>query len=90
MQLDAGFLGYTCNKLCAVLRVADSGGGYGDGFVCLIDFAHIGKAFHCFDGAAEGFLGQQVFVIDLLAQAQCLLLIIDHIIRAVFIEMADN
>ena len=58
MQLNAGFLRHTRNKLCAVLRVADSGGGYGDGFVCLIDFAHIGKAFHGLDGAAEGLLRQ--------------------------------
>lgn len=61
MQLNACFFRNTCDKLGAVGSVADGCGGNGNGFVSLINFAHIGKAFHGFDGAAEGYFCKHVF-----------------------------
>ncbi len=90
VQLDACFLGNACDKLRTVGSVADGCSSNGNGFVSLINFAHIGKAFHGFDGAAEGYFCKHVFFVDLLTQAQCFFLVIDHIISTILINMADN
>ena len=85
VQLDACFFGNARNKLGAV-----GCGSNGNGFVSLINFAHIGKAFHGFDGAAEGYFCKHVFFVDLLTEAQGFFLVIDHIISTILINMADN
>ena len=90
MQLDACFFSNACDKLGTVGSVTDGCGSNGNGFVSLINFAHVGKAFHGFDGAAEGYFCKHVFFVDLLTEAQGFFLVIDHIISAILINMADN
>ncbi len=90
MQLNAGFFSDAGYKVAAVGRIADSGSGHGDGFVGLVNFAHVGKAFHGFYSTAKGFFGEHIFFVYLLAKTQRLLLIIYHIVGAVFVNVADD
>ena len=53
MQADAGFLLHKARQFCAVAGIADGGSSHGNGSVCMVKPAHIGKTFHCFDGIGK-------------------------------------
>ncbi len=90
VQLNAGLLRHLGYQLGAIGRVANGCCSHRNGLIRLIYLAHMGKAAHGVNGAGEGFLREHVLPIHLLAQPQRFLLVVDHIIGPVFVDMTDN
>ena len=90
VQLDACFFHNSRNKIHAIVGIADCSSGNGDSFIYLVDFAHIGKALHGFQGGSKGCFRKHVLAIYLLAKTQGFLLVVNHVVSTVFINMTDD
>ena len=90
VQLNASFLRHLGHQLRAVRGIANSRCSHGNSFIGLIHLTHVSKAAHRIDGAGKGFLRQHISIIHLLAQTQCFLLVINHVIGSTFVDMANH
>ena len=90
MQVDARLFRDLLDQLRAVRRIADGRRGDGDDLVGLVLPAHEGEGLHGRQGQCEGRVVQPAFLCQALRKAQRLLLVEDHVIRAVAVDLADD
>ena len=90
VQVNVCFTLYEARKLRTVARVADGGCCHGNNPVCVVQFAHIGKTFHGFNGVGKRLLRKVAVFVNFLAQAQGFFLVVYHVVGTVFINMSYN